>query len=67
MAWVHARIIVKPTGDVYFSDDSARGFMSPKEFIETYNGNMYIHDNLSWVACDKRHGDLHIDFGEPAA
>ena len=67
MAWVHARIIVQPSGEVYFSDDSARGFMKPKEFIEAYNGNMYIHDNNSWIALDKRGEDLYIDFGEPAA
>lgn len=68
MAWVHARIIVYPTGEIYFSDDSERGFMSTKDFIEQYNGNFYVNDNNdSWISCDKRNGRLIIDFGEPAA
>ena len=66
MSWVHARIIVKSNGEVHFSNDSQRGYMSVKEFIECYNGNMFISDKNDWIALDKRQDDLYIDFGEPA-
>lgn len=67
MALVHARIVVHPNGEVHYSDDAQRGFMNVKDFIETYNGELYnCGYNNSWISCDKRNGCLIIDFGGPA-
>ena len=63
MAQVRARIIVKPTGECYFSDDDKRGYITPKEFIESYNGTLYSQKNCDWITLDKRNDELYIDFG----
>ena len=67
MAWVHFRIIIGLDGTVKISDDPARGFMKPKDFVNSFDGAFYSDDQSAWVALDKRHDGLYIDFGEPAA